>query len=312
MNEKIRKMAEERIEGHRLAQEKVQKVRERFPDVRWPNVYSRPAAYVDGASTVHIEDRVAVLGDTVVDEFNKETQSFETVPHTAFYSFASKQYKIVPHEEALTQMENILTELPEYGTPTVKPVIYKEGARLKISVKFPDVKFEVGPHKESINPAVELRNSYDLSSEFQVKFGAHQMVCSNGLYAFKTMQKLSKKHRKNLNTEAVVQEITDYMGKFSEQIGLWDKWAHKKLADTGVQEIMDEIGFSEKRAAEIVQLPLMGRGQENLKSIKTPTYWDLNSAITQFLTHQVESEMVRTELSERVPSIIQGHFRRAA
>jgi len=312
MNDQIRKMAEERIKEHEETQKKINQVRERFPKVKWPNVYSRPAAYQDGSTTVHIADRVAILGDTTIPEFNKEAQTWEDKQRSVFYAFASNQYKIVQHEEALLQMEEILTQLPEYSKPEIKPTVFKEGARLKIHVRFPEVNFEVGPRKEQLNPSVELRNSYDLSQQFLVRFGSHQMVCSNGMYAFKEMQKLSKKHRQNLDSEAVVQEITDYMGKFSEQVGWWDKWARKRLDASGVQEIFDAVGFSEKRSEEILALPLIGRGQETLKVIKTPTYWDVNSAVTQFLTHNIDSELVRIDIGERLPAVIHDHYKKAA
>lgn len=312
MNEKIKEMAQRRVQEHMETQKRINEVRERFPKVRWPSTYSRPAAYIDGTQTVHIDDRVAIVGETVIDEFNPETQKMETKPHTAFYTFASNQYKIVSHEESLLKMEEILTQLPEYGKPEIKPRIFKDGARMTVLVNFPEVKFEVGPRKENVNPSVELRNSHDLFWEFQVRFGAYQMVCTNGLYAFKEMQKISKKHRQNLVAEDVVQEITDYMGKFSEQIGWWDKWAHRKLDQSGVQEIMDALEFTEKRSDEIKQLPLMGRGAETIATMKEPTFWDVNSAITQFLTHNVESDQVRIEIGERVPTVLQQHFLKAA
>lgn len=306
----IKKLAEDRQKRHEEEKKRVQRVRDRFPDVRWPNVYSRPAAFVDGSNVIHIDDRVAIVGDTVADRFNGETQQWVEEPHTAFYAFASKQYKIEPHEEALLKMEDVLSGLSksEYGRPAVTPVIFGDGGRMKVTVDFPDVKYEVGKRKEPLTPRLEMRNSYDLSWEFMIRFGARQMVCSNGLYAHKTLQQISKKHRRNLDVESVVTQITDYMHEFSEQIGWWDKWAQKKLSETGVQEIMTALDFTEKRQEEILALPLIGRGQETLKVMKEPTLWDVNSAITQFLTHEVESEMVRIEVGERLANVMQSHY----
>uniref|UniRef100_A0A6M3KNE2 DUF932 domain-containing protein n=1 Tax=viral metagenome TaxID=1070528 RepID=A0A6M3KNE2_9ZZZZ len=301
-----KKMADEHLVSLEAERSKISSVRERFPGIDWPNVYTRPAAYVDGTKYVTLDGRVAIVADTIYRKVDVKTQVEERVPYTAFYSFASNYYKILPHEIALLKVEESLQEIHnEYGKAEVTPKIFQNGGRMTININFPEVDFKVGPRKDQLNPSLEVRNSYDMSWEFEIAFKARQKVCTNGLYAMKRLQRIGRKHRKSLDIPRVVKSISEYMGKFSEQIGMWNDWSGKVLSQETVSDVFEALDISNKRKEEIMGLKLMGRGVEVLKALPQPTMWDLNSAITQFLTHNIESDMVKIDLGQRLTGVME-------
>lgn len=310
-------MAFQAMAKHEEGQADINDVRERYPGIDFPNVYTRPAAFIDGNKIVSIDDKVAIVGETTTEVYNQELGKIETVAIKPHYAFASEQYKIERHESAILFMEGALEELsPEYldEKPVITPSIFDYGARMTVNVKFPGVKFEVvgSKWKDALNPMVEMRNSYDTSWEMMFKFKAMQLVCSNGMMAMKTLQKIGQKHRQNLDTHKLASKMGIYMDRFSEQIGIWDQWAVKQLSENGVSEIFEALEFTEKRNDEIKSLPLMGRGVNVNELIKGKdlSIWDVNSALTQFATHNIESEMVRIDLTQRTANVLQRTFER--
>lgn len=310
-------MAEEAKAKHEASQATIQDIRERYPDVDFPNVYTRPAAYIDGDRIIPIDGKVAIVGEAKSEVWNAELKSMETIDIQPHYAFASEQYKIERHETALQFMREALVELSSEfleEKPIIKPCIFDDGARMTVNVRFPGVKFEVtgSKWKDQLNPMVEMRNSYDTSWEMMFKFKAMQLVCSNGMMAMKTLQKIGQKHRQNLNTQKLADNMTTYMGRFSEQIGIWDKWADKKLSDAGVEDIFEALEMSGKRSDEIKALPLTGKGVtvNELMKGNDLNIWDMNSALTQFATHNIESEMVRIDLTQRTANVLQRTFER--
>ncbi len=306
-------MADDARQKHAEKQEGINDVRNRYSNIKFPNVYTRPVSFKDGGKTIDIDGRVAIVGDTVEPQMNKETQVMEDVPITPFYGFASDQYKIAPHEEAILALEEMLKELDGSYTdeaPIIEPAVFNQGAKMTVNVRFPGAEYPVGPNQEKVQVMVEMRNSYDLGWEFMIRFKAHQKICSNGMYGMKEMQRISKKHRLNLNPGKLVKEVSTYMDRFSEQIGMWDKWAQKKLTENGIGEIFEALEFSEKRIEEVKLLPMTGRNEsmDSLFKKDDLTLWDVNSAITQFVTHEIESDMVRIDLGEKTAKVLQESF----
>ncbi|KKM24411.1 hypothetical protein LCGC14_1605330 [marine sediment metagenome] len=312
--EQAAQLAEEARQKHAEKQEGINDVRNRYSHIKFPNVYTRPASFRDGNKVIDVDGRVAIVGETVELQLNKETQTVALMtPITPFYAFASSQYKIAPHEEAILGLEGMLEELNGSYTdiaPIIEPAVFNQGAKMTVNVRFPSAEYPVGPNQEKVQVMVEMRNSYDLGWEFMIRFKAWQKVCSNGMYGMKEMQRISKKHRQNLDTGTLVKEVSTYMDRFSEQVGIWDRWAQKKLTENGIGEIFEALEFSEKRIEEVKMLPMTGRSEsmDSLSKKDDLTLWDVNSAITQFITHEIESDLVRIDMGEKTANVLQKSF----
>ena len=276
-----------------MSQEIIDNIRESYPHVNFPNVYTSPAFYGRREKTM-VGDRFAVVGEV------KEDEKMEEV----FYAFVSGDYKIIPHEEVIAKTQEMVEKLPEYGQPEFSIHMINQGAKMNCLVTFPEVEWEVKPG-DPISPRISVKNSYDTNWELSIDFGALQKVCTNGLVAFRSLFKKSGRHKVSLDVDNMMHTLNEGMENYSKQIGMWQNWAVKELATAQYQQIWDELPFGETYRKDLEVLPQVGTGK-TIKGMLTEgrvNAWDFHSIVTQFLTHRVESEMVQIEKGERVEHV---------
>src|SRR5512137_3054858 len=219
-------------------------IREEFPTVEFPNVYSEPVWYgrtADGISKV--DGRMAVIGEFKGDRY--------------VYAIPSEQYKILPHEEVIHNLKTRLATLQEYGEPAIKVSLLNNGAYMRVNVQFPMVNMEVKPG-DKMRPAVDVYNSYDLSRELELTWGAYQLICSNGAVAFRVQERISGKHRLNLNLGHNLDRITEGLESYSEQIGIWRAWATKQLEGPEWTKLWDALPFGGDHRKKLLELKQAG------------------------------------------------------
>lgn len=264
-----------------------EKVRGMYPEVPFPTVYSAPLHY-GTRNLTKVQDRVAVVG---------VYQNEETV-----YDIVSDQYLIVDHEEVLNRTHSMLKECVEFGEPNIVITLPENGARMNCLITFSNIEHKVNGDK--VMPRLAIRNSYNRKWEFMMKMEAWRKVCSNGLHAWKSILNKRGKHRLCLDVKDMISELKEGMDQFSEQIGLWTKWARKELNESEFAEIWDVLPFGERHREEIKALPEAAT-KSTLNGMlmsgdKTVNMWDFHSIVTQFLTHEVDSEVVRVDKTEKV------------
>jgi hypothetical protein len=279
-------------------------VRERYPTVKFPDVYKEPIWIGRTRDDIEVQkDSVAICGSLQEDQSDRIR-----------YAYASNQYKIVTHEEAVLSIETALKDMPEFGQPEIVVSLLNTGALMRTRVTFPEAKYEVR-EGEPVNPQANLFNSYDMSKRLLSQFGARELVCSNGLIAFKVRSSIGQKHRLNIDVGYITSEITSGMQQFSEQVGLWSNWAKKELKEPDWIEVWDALPFGGKKNELGEQT---GRYREQLldyprkldrKTIRgmltdgSVNVWDAHSIITQFITHEIESENVQIKTTRDVARI---------
>ena len=265
-------------------------IQERY-DIEFPNVWTEPIWAGRSMEEIQLIDkRKAVIG-----EFAEQREC---------YSVVSDQYKVASHEEGIHFLEQALEKVQEYGEPVIRPTMWKNGGAMKVEVTFPEVLYEVRKG-DALNPKVILKNSYDTTQAFSVVFGALQQVCTNGLHAFKVQAALKGKHTQSLDVSSIVKNISTGMEKFSEQVGLWKTWAEKQLKKEEWETLFEALPFSDKQKEKIVELPITGRDTTiNAMTLKgTVNKWDAHSAVTQFLTHEVNDSVYREDKAIAVSRI---------
>jgi len=266
-----------------------QTIQQMFPDTYFPEPKFEPLSF--GRRTVF-----PYSGKKALVDIKSETPT----P----FAIVSDEYKLTKHEEVLDEVLTALKELPEYGEPDIKPKMINGGAKMIVEITFPEVDFEIRPG-DKINPKAIIRNSYDLQWKLSMEYGARQLVCSNGLIAYRKKGGSSMLHRQNLSLLEITKALSEGMAEYSEQVGIWKEWAQKQLDSAETEKILEALPFGEKYNEKILSLPQTSTGltiQEMLEKDEL-TKWDMYSVVTQFLTHEVESEMVKAEKGEEVAKI---------
>jgi len=125
------------------------------------------------------------------------------------------------------------------------------------------------------------------------------------MVGYKVQFATKKKHRLNLVTSEQLKSLPQGMAAFSEQVNVWQDWANKQMKAIEAEMLVDALPFGERHTADILALPEIGSGEtleDWLRNDSVNTY-RLNSIVTQFLTHEIESEMVRTDKGQKVAQV---------
>lgn len=268
-------------------------VHEKFPQIEFPAPVKEPIWY-GKLKKERYPDKFAIING------KNRKQTFNIV---------SDQYKIVTHEEVLYNAVQTLDRFQEFGTPDFKITTANNGGRMNFEIVFPEVKYEVREN-DNINPRFILKNSYDSSWRLKTMFGAFRLVCSNGMIIGKKISETSNKHTLNLDINSVFETFSLGMETFSEQTKLFSTWAETKIGLPMYENIVEELPISETELEKIQVKPVTGSENTLEKLLKTDslTVWELNNALTEYITHDIQSENRRSVLEERVGRTLHQHF----
>ena len=265
-------------------------VREKYPDIEFPNVY-HDTLWRGVGSRTKIEKRQAIV---------MERDGIETLA-----GICSDDYMLIPHEWAVHRFEQAINGMPQYGKALVNVGLYGDGAKLKVAATFPEVEVKIG--KDPISPRAGVKNSYDLSMEWESWFGARIHRCTNGLLMFKKLSNGGGKHRMSLDLAANISQITEGMSKLDEQYQIWGNWFQLQIDQTQTMQMLEESPLSDKQVENILALPEIGTNQtmanefENQRKVNG---WFLSSVITQYMTHEMEDTPSRLGLEERMTTFL--------
>ena len=275
-----------------------QEVRERFSDLEFPDVTLEPVWY-GRRGKEQIKGRMAVVG-----RFGDGSEYS--------YSIASEQdYKVITHEEVLSSIMDTANRLVEqYGEYHIKPTLLKDGARMSVNLEFPKlegVPIEVG---DLVQVRATAKNSYDMFWRYSLGIGATQLKCTNGAVAFKLMGGMNGKHLQSLDTNTMVQKLNQSFEQFHIQTDEWRRWTEIAIDEEVSKKLWEALPFGEKHREEILALP-MPQTQSSVIELmqrKELTAWRMHSAVTQFLSHNVASDMVRIEKTEEIERVFTQFF----
>jgi hypothetical protein len=291
-----KELAEMGMEYHLTPLERAE-VRERYPKVYFPDPILTPV-WFGRREHQRIPGKKAIFDQTGF-------RTLENLEQPAIFGICSDQYKIVHYEDIVHMSEQSIGKLTDYGTIQICPHTYLEGARMRITVKFPDMKSEIRK-VDSIFPKVDIFTSYDLSTKLKGQFGAYQLKCSNGVGVWKTFRQFAKKHLQNLFLNALGVNISEGLLIFGDQVNTWKSWAEKQISKDFYETIWEELPFSTAERVKIEALPEIGTGLLLSEAVKTNglNLWSLNSVLTQWNTHNVTSEVRRIALEPVIAQVM--------
>jgi len=265
-------------------------VREKYPNTPFPNVY-HDVLWRGVGSRKKVEKRQAVV---------LEYDGYESVA-----ALCSDDYMLIPHEWAIWRFEQVLDEMPQYGKPLINVNLYGDGAKMRLSATFPEVKAKIG--KDLIHPRAGIKNSYDLSLEWESWFGARVERCTNGLLMFKKLSNGGGKHRMSLDLQANISQLEVGMLKLDEQYQIWEKWLGLQLNRTEAMVMLEESPLSDKQVENVLALPEIGSARtlsHHFERGEAIDGWFLNSVITQYMEHEMEDTPSRMGLEERMTAYL--------
>lgn len=281
------------IEKQKAREDIVTEVREKYPDINWPSPVLEPIFY--GRL-----DKNPITGRKLILDKNTGNQ----------FDIVSDQYEMIYHEEVL---HNLLKAVPdEFGDPKIKVSMFKNGARANFTTTFPDLKqFELKGSATEVE--YHLKNSYDRSSFLNYSYGVKELVCSNGLRAFREKERLSAKHiGRKITSFQLGDKIKNSLERISESHKIWLKWSEMKLAEHDVISFVEALPYSKKEQETLLALPILNHENSSLTSLKNKaTVWSVMSAGTQ-MVHEIKSEERKLDIEDKIPGILQNLVRKAA
>lgn len=261
-----------------------EKLRKQFPKVEFPNPILEPVYYGRLNKTV-------VANKKLIRDGNSDSQ----------FAIVSDKYKVVYHEDILADLLSAIPE--EFGNPEYTISMLSDGARMVVTAKFPEITGEI--NDSPINMRIRLQNSYDTSVLVGYSWGADELVCTNGLVAYREKDGAKARHMNgSVSKLQLTNNINASFSNFSEQIGLWQSWAKKQISKTQLTEVLEALPFSETETEKLLDLPLMNHKNKTLASMNKPSIWAINSAATQYAQHGVTSEKRSIDLEEKIAKTV--------
>lgn len=224
----------------------------------------------------------------------------------------STGYKFIVREDTgeilscMTDEYRLITN--ESLLKTAKPILKKEGAKLREASifsdgkrtiwrwTFPQSKIDIGGG-DIVNPELAIVNSYDGSAEVQVRSGAYRLVCSNGLIIGMILSRSRNKHSVwNQNIDKIEDSIHSTIIATKETLVN----SLPLLKETNIKKAHI------KKVIEMLPTYAMETLVQYLIAHNPRTYWDLLNSLTYISTHHMQRDRGATlKLENEIyPSII--------
>jgi len=215
------------------------------------------------------------------------------------YSIVSMDYRLIRHEEAITEVERELSGKKELGPYESITELFNEGGRVRRTYRFRNIGVEV-KKGDLINPELHLFNSYDTKWPFVVSLGAFRVVCSNGLTVGQEFLHLRKRHIYELGQLNVAEEIGTALKRFSQQTREWKGWTGKMLTSRAYSKVLEAMKLGLKAKDEIERRMIQEAEGFDPDGFPILTVWGFYNVLTWHITHNSVSLNHRVEMEDRL------------
>jgi hypothetical protein len=293
-----------------------QEVRERFPDVDWPDL-SQERLYVAGYDFA-IDGMIANCIQEQIDEEHELWKHNVDGKVPRVVAICSEQYNFVPFEVASKKFVDFLDTYDGWGKPSIDFNIIDGGRKMKATATFNEHRDDIKSRAkvgDTICPVGGFYHGIDLDWMFRVWAGAERLICSNGMVGHHLNLELGKKHKSTLVIDEMIGSLAPTFEKYGEQIEIWNVWGETVIDAPQTEELIAASGFGTKHQAEILALPERSTGQtvEEWMNEGKVNVMNLYNVLTQFTSHELESDMVRVKRGEQIAQAFEtAQFRRAA
>jgi hypothetical protein len=290
-------------------------MRDRFPDVDWVDM-SQERVHVLGYDFAI----PGVLSNSILRTIDETHEHWENAYESQIpehVAFCSDQYNFVPYEVAGKVFADFIDQYEGWGKPTYKFQILDNGRKMRGEALFNEHKDEILANAkvgDIISPIAGFQHSIDLSWLFKSYAGALNLACANGMVAHTLNLELGKKHKSTLDIGEMIYSLAPVFEKYEEQLGIWSYWGEQAIEAPVVEDLLNDSGFGTKQQEEILQLPETTTGETLEEWIRRGriNVWNMYNVLTQYTTHEIESDLVRVRRGEDIAKTFESRFRRAA
>jgi len=224
------------------------------------------------------------------------------------FSIVSKDYKLIRHEQAIDELENILYGGDEdLGPPSVSTGFFNDGGRMCRKYGFKKVTVEIG-QGDKVHPELLLYNSYDLTWPLIVLLGAFRYVCTNGLVVGKKFHQFRRRHVLELERMDFREQVKTALERFEKQVKTWQKWDTRPLSLETFGAIMKAMKWGKKATEEIEERVYQEGDDYDNQGFPIISLWIFFNILTWYITHETVSLNHRVELEGRLRRAI-GYFK---
>lgn len=229
------------------------------------------------------------------------------------------RYKLIKNETVMNHLDNMIASMPTLNTDGVRIIdrISYAGGRMLRSYIFPAHQVKIG-EGDITELRINVVNSYDGASNFNVSTGGFRTACSNGMVISETYGQYRNRHSSGFSAEFMQDRIAASLRNFEAAGEQWKAWANTRISDERAYQVIDKlcdnVRTHGKLRANLEKFWLTEKG--NLGA----NYWALFNALTYWATHYEVQDRVKENESavildreKRVLQIIQqGEFKRIA
>jgi hypothetical protein len=223
------------------------------------------------------------------------------------FSIVSKDYKMIRHEKAVQRIESVINKHPDLSKYRTDTEFYNHGGRMRRIYRFYEIPVEIKPG-DTINPELQLFNSYDTSWPFIVLLGAFRVVCSNGLVIGEKYLHLRKRHVYDFDQMDIKKQVATALKRIKIQTNHWKNWAELSLTEKIYADAIKDMKFGKNAMKEIEDRT--AQEAENFTDYGFPimSLWIFFNILTWHITHRAISLNHRVEMERRLRSAIR-HFK---
>jgi hypothetical protein len=229
--------------------------------------------------------------------------------HDHIYCIPTDTYQLVQHEDTLDMIEGALVKSPFGKDWKSKTWLMNEGARLRKTYTFENHPYEIGRYggrKDIIYPTVYVYNSYDRWCRFALDFGIMRVICVNGAKVGERFARFAMKHTTNLDVEQSIKILVSGFDIYKEQVEIWKKWQKTIMDFKDFTNITTALKFSTKALEELGSVKETGTGI-TLGDVEKGKVnrWLAFCLLTQFITHNVKSQLQRISYEQNLRRLMQ-------
>jgi len=162
-----------------------------------------------------IEEKRVVFGDFGDWTLSAKHKALVNADTGKLYGIHSAGYRTVRHEEGILAVMSVVEQNPEFGSVEWSVSGADDYKRTMARGRFTEVTREVVDGDQGINPVIDYFNSYDGAWAEKLSFGAHRLVCTNGMVALSEIMRESVPHWGTERPEDFLAQINQAMGDFS-------------------------------------------------------------------------------------------------
>jgi hypothetical protein len=196
----------------------------------------------------------------------------------------SEQYGIVQNCELL-DMARAAFDKEGLAHAGEKIIVTEGGKRVFAEFDFGQktAKTEVG---DIFGYKLRMKNSFDRSVRAAVELFFKRLACKNGMATLLREFAMDKKHSKKITVDFVREAVEKAFAHGNEALHVFEVLGNKEIKMEQGQNILTNLGLSEKMREAIEQLWLNPRRPQD----RARNLYNLYNAVTEHLTHQVEGD----------------------